>query len=264
MDIVGQDKILKFIDANSLTTIPRTLLLEGARGSGKHSICKYISERYGIEIEDISDKLNYEYIENINLRSTPCVYMIDSSKLSVKNENAILKFLEEPLKNAIIIVLCENKYNLLDTIRNRCYCLSLEKYTREVLAQFLPPWEDANLILDISETPGDIKDFQNISVQELFALCHKIFTKIQSASVANTLTLANNLAFKDEKDKYDVMIFMRALVRCAYDRVITQFPNSIDDYKLTVEYFNRFFIKNIDRKYLFESYLLALKRSRSM
>lgn len=264
MEIIGQDKILNFINSHTLSTIPRTILLEGLNGSGRHSICKYMSELYQIELEDISDNLNYDYIENITLRTSPWIYVIDSSKLTIKNENAILKFLEEPLKNSIIVLICENKHSLLDTIRNRCYCISMEKYSKELLTQFLPPWEEAALILELSETPGDVKNFQNVSVQELLALCHKIFNKIGSATVANTLTLANNLAFKDEKDKYNVNIFMRAILKCAYDRMVTNFQNSLSDYMLTADYFNRFFVKNVDKKYLFENYLLALKRSRGI
>ena len=264
MEIIGQDKILNFINSHNLSTIPRTILLEGLNGSGRHSVCKYISELYQIDMEDISDNLNYDYIENIMLRTSPWIYIIDSSKLSVKNENAILKFLEEPLKNSIIVLICENRHALLDTIRNRCYCITMEKYTKEQLTQFLPPWEEAALILELSETPGDVKNFQNVSVQELLALCHKIFDKIATATVANTLTLANNLAFKNEKDKYDVAIFMRALVKCAYDRMVSNVQSALSDYMLTTDYYNRFFVKNVDKKYLFESYLLSLKRSRGM
>lgn len=262
MELIGQDKILHFINTHNLSTLPQTILLEGPYGSGRRSICKYIAALYQIELEDISDNLTYEYLEEISFRVTPQLYMIDSSKLSVKNENAILKFLEEPLKNSLIVVLCENKHSLLDTIRNRCYCLTLEKYSKEQLTQFLPPWEDANLILELSHTPGDVKNFQNISVQDLLGLCHKIFDKIATATVPNTLTLANNLAFKNEKDKYEVSIFMRALLKCAYDRMIIQAPNALSDYLLTADYCNRLLVKNIDKKYLFENYLLTLKRSR--
>lgn len=263
MEIIGQDKILHFINSHTLSTLPQTILLEGPYGSGRRSICKYIASLYQIELEDISDNLNYEYLEEITFRVTPQLYVIDSSKLTVKNENAILKFLEEPLKNSLIILICENKYSLLDTVRNRCYCMTLEKYSREQLSQFLPPWEDANLILELSQTPGDVKNFQNISVQDLLHLCHKIFDKIAYATVPNTLSLANNLAFKNEKDKYEVSIFTRALLMCAYDRMITNASSfALQDYLLTSEYSNRLSVKSIDKKYLFENYLLKLKRSR--
>lgn len=262
MDIIGQESIIQFIHSNTLSTFPHTVLLEGSFGSGRHTICQYIGKTYGLEVEDISDNLNYEYIENIMMRSNPWLYIIDSSKITVKNENAILKFLEEPMKNSFIVLLCENKHHLLDTIRNRCYCITMQKYTTEQLHQFISVNQNEAEVLSLCETPGEILNLQSISVLELFDLCHKIFDKISSATFANTLTLSNNLAFKDEKDKYNVALFFRALLRVAYSRAFENRPNSIGDYMITRDYIERLLVKNIDKKYLFENYLITLKKSR--
>ena len=66
MNIVGQDKLLNFITSNNISTIPRTILLEGENGSGKHTICNFISEVYKLELEDITSNLTYEKIEQIS------------------------------------------------------------------------------------------------------------------------------------------------------------------------------------------------------
>ena len=260
MNIIGQESILRFIDSHNLSNLPRTIMLEGPFGSGRHTLAKYLSQQYNLELIDISDNLNYEYIEFITLKVEPCLYLINCNKITVKNENAILKFLEEPPKNSFIVLLTENKHSQLDTIRNRCYCLTLQKYTVDQLRLFLSNGLSESVLM-ICRTPGEVLGFQNVSVEDLFALCNKIFDKIQEASFANTLTLVNNLAFKDEKDKYNVMLFMRALLLVATDRVMKNLPYCYSDYALTQDYFTRFNVK-VDKKYLFENYLIVLKKSR--
>lgn len=262
MTIVGQEKVIKFIDKHTLSNLPRTIMLEGLCGSGRHSVCNYIAEKFNLIIEDISDNLTYEKIEEINLRVEPFLYIIDASKLTVKNENAILKFLEEPLKNAFIILLSENRYNQIETIRNRCRILTMENYSQEILKSFITNKDDENIILTICKTPGDIIKMQSHPIKDMLDLCIKIFEKIHMASFANTLTLSNNIAFKNEKDKYDFNIFFKALLYIALVRVSNNEANAVPEYQLTNEYYNRSLVRNVDKKVLFENFLINLKRSR--
>ena len=263
MTIIGQDKLLQYINSHTLSTFPRTIMLEGDIGSGRHLIASYISEKFQIPQEDISECLSYEKIEEITLRVTPYLYIIDSDKLTVKNENVILKFLEEPLKNAYIILLCRNKYDVIETIRNRCQILSLNKYSNSCLKSFIDNAEDEGIILTICKTPGQIYKLQSHPIKDMLDLCIKIFDKIGAASFSNTLTLSNNIAFKSEKDKYDFDLFFKALLYIANIRVRNNENKSIPEYLLTSDYYNRTFIRNIDKKMLFENYLLALKNLRS-
>ena len=61
----------------------------------------------------------------------PKIYIIDSSTISIKEQNIILKFVEEPLKNSYIIILKNSK--LLPTILNRCQKWKFEAYSKEEL-----------------------------------------------------------------------------------------------------------------------------------
>lgn len=261
MTIIGQDKILKFIESNTLSTFPRTVMFEGESGSGKHLLCNFMAKTYGIEIEDISENLNFEKIEQITLTVTPKLYIIDSANISVKNENAILKFLEEPLKNSLIVILTENKYSLLDTIRNRCYLITLNKYDKELLKTFITDNSREETLLKICTTPGDIISMQENSLEQMLNLCNKIFESINKASYSNTLSISDKLAFKNEKDKYNVRLFFKLLQVVSYERVCNN-TGSINDYNLTNQLFNESTIKNIDKKMLFENYLIKLKRSK--
>lgn len=258
--IKGQSKLLNIVSNFTLDTLPHTILLEGLKGSGKHSIVSYMADKLNLQIEDISGKLTMEMIEEINNKIAPYIYIIDASNLNEKNENSLLKFLEEPLKNAYIFVLCNNKYDLIETIRNRCYLLTMEKYSNEVLSEFVnSDHNNKDLILMIAETPGEVISLQQYDLKEMLNLADKILDKISIASFSNTLSLTNKIAFNNEKDKFDFNLFFKLLQFCSKQRVINNFPKSITSYYITEDYYNRTHVNHIDKKQLFENYLFTLK-----
>ena len=60
MKIIGQTNIIDFIDKSKIDTFPRTFMLYGDKGSGRHSIFSYISEKLQLPALDISSKLTPE------------------------------------------------------------------------------------------------------------------------------------------------------------------------------------------------------------
>jgi len=257
--IKGQEKLCKKIDSHTMDTFPRTLLLLGEYGSGRHSIVKYIADRFKCEVEDISGKLTLEYIDTINQRVTPMIYVIDSKELTIKNENVILKFLEEPLKNAFIVVLSENKYNIIPTILNRCLVWELETYNMSLLRQFISSDVDVEVLLRVATTPGKVIKYQTYPIDEMIKLATKIFTNIGKANIANALTLSKYVAFKDEKDKFDFNLFLDVLLMVSRDLCHSKFDKCFQIYGLTNELNNNKYLFNVDKKALFEHYLVELK-----
>ena len=56
------------------------------------------------------------------------IYVItDATKLNSSSANTMLKFLEEPEENIIAILVCDNRYKVIDTIVSRCQILSLKE-----------------------------------------------------------------------------------------------------------------------------------------
>ena len=49
--IKGQSKLLNIVNNFTLDTLPHTILLEGLKGSGKHSIVSYIADKLNLQIE---------------------------------------------------------------------------------------------------------------------------------------------------------------------------------------------------------------------
>ena len=101
--ILGQEKICNQIDKLTLDSFPRSLMLVGPKGAGKHLIVDYVSKKFNLQVIDITTTLDQESIEDLYNRVEPYLYIIRANELTVKEENTILKFLEEPLKNSYIV-----------------------------------------------------------------------------------------------------------------------------------------------------------------
>lgn len=254
--VIGQERICHHIDSCEIDNFPRTLLLLGEYGSGKHLITEYIGNKFNLEIEDISDTLTLETIDNIVHRTFPKIYVIDSKKLTIKNENVILKFLEEPLKNSFIVVLCEHKSNIIPTVWNRCQVWELSTYERDFLNTFVKNQND--YLLRVANTPGKVLEYQYFPLKDMFDLAYKIFNNIKNANFANILTISRFIAFKNEKDKFDFNLFLDILlIVCKEMYWNRQVPDEV--YWLTNDLNNNKYIFNIDKKSLFEHYLIELK-----
>ena len=258
--IRGQEKLCQKIDTHTMDTFPRTILLLGEYGSGKHTIVNYIANKFSIEVEDISDIITLETIDNISQRTFPKIYVIESNKLTIKNENVILKFLEEPLKNAFIIVLSESKYSIIPTILNRCQVWELSTYEQDFLSAFVKDINVKNeVLMRVANTPGKVIEYQNYPLEDMTQLAVKIFNNIGKANIANALTLSRFVAFKNEKDKFDFNLFLDILLMISVDRCRQNCELCTQTYLLTVRLNNNKYLFNIDKKALFENYLIELK-----
>ena len=265
--IKGQDKICNLINSLTLDTFPRTLMLVGPQGSGKHMLAKLISNHLNLQMLDITEQLDLETIDEIYNRVEPYLYIIEANKLSVKEENVILKFLEEPLKNSYIVLLAETDMGLLQTIINRCVIWHLQNYNKATLMEFVPNIDNINpYLFDIATTPGQIQTLSSIDLNAYVELADKIITKINIASLANTLTLTNKIDFKAdsaincEKDKLQVRLFVQILLS-RFSAACKQNSNIklIQGYTLTSELNKQLYVKNLDTKALFDRYLVQLR-----
>lgn len=257
--IIGQEKICNLIDNSTLDNFPRSLMLVGARGSGKHLICNYIAEKFALYQIDLTDTLDLETIEELYNRVEPYLYTIRINEISVKEENTILKFLEEPLKNSFIVLIAETDIGVLQTIINRCQIWYLQNYKKEYLKTFLK--DENEFVLEIAQTPGQVIELNNCSFDGMIELADKIIDKISIASVSNTLTLSNKIGFKNEKDTFDGKLFIDILVSRVRSRWLScNDVRYVYAYNLTSELKKNVSIKNLDYKALFEKYLIELRQ----
>jgi DNA polymerase III delta prime subunit len=173
--------------------------LLGEKGCGKHTVLNMLSEKLCLQVVDITKNLNFEYIMELQQKPEPYIYVISANELTVKSQNAMLKFIEEPLKNSFIVVLAESQNQLLPTVYNRCQILNFVPYSKDELFNF----STDELVLSIAKTPGQVKSLiDSGDMSGMIELANKMITKIGTANIPNILTISDKIAFKNEKDKF--------------------------------------------------------------
>ena len=208
--MIGQRELIKKIDTYTLKTLPHSILLIGDRGSEQEGVCKYISNKFDLSLFDISELITEDYLNTIYETPNLGLYVIDSSKITEKEQNTLLKFYEEPNPYMYIIVECESKNQVLETIQTRSYDLVMDFYTRDQLEPLCRE-EIKDLELEIGNTPGMIEELNFVDVKSLNKLCENVVDKMNIASYQNTLTIAGKLNYSDEYDKFPVWAFIRML-----------------------------------------------------
>ena len=133
MNIIGQDKLLNYIDSKRRDTFPRSLILLGESGCGKSTVINYISDKLNLPLIDITDNINIDFITSLYEKPEPYIYTIKASNITIKEQNALLKFIEEPLKNSYVIIEVENLNQILATVYNRCQVLKFVPYSKKIL-----------------------------------------------------------------------------------------------------------------------------------
>lgn len=260
--ILGQKKLVNKISNLNLDTCPRSIMLIGQEGSGRHELVQLLGEKLGLEVVDITENISLETIFQIQGNPNPSIYLINGLELTVKEENCVLKFLEEPTQNAYIVFLTEDAGLCLSTIRSRCIQWELEPYSiselkKENIYSDLPDY-----YFDIFRTPGQLDSARDLPINDMVALANKILDKIGNANLSNTLTLTRFFAFKKnntDENLYDIRIFLKVLLYCANKALIENRLVNPSMYFLTSEFIQKCAVKNVDYKYAFENYLVQLR-----
>lgn len=256
----GQEKLSKAL-LKRLDELPKSILLVGPKGCGKHSIVNVLAAMNVIDVVDITESLNLESITDIMLSPHKRIYTIDTSKITEKEQNVILKFLEEPPANATIVLLAESTASLLDTIVNRCIKYAFEAYDKETLCSFIDDDSTKESLLSICETPGQIIDMHSKNINELRDICSKAITSMHKASYQNALSLSDKINFKDEYDKFEMWMFFKMIKDVAVKMSIecgSDMRHCIDVYNTTREYERMAVDSRLNKSQLFDNYITRL------
>jgi len=218
--MIGQDRLLKELKSFDLYSLPHSMMFIGEDGCGKHVLANEISSYYGLSLYDISENIDFETISGIYEKTLEGIYLIDLSNATEREQNVILKFLEEPLDNSYIIILCESKNSVLETIVNRCVSFTFDVYADDELLSFCKNKDNADRLIKYCRTPGKLLKINEKTIDDTIALSESIMSNIGKARFPNALTIVNKINYKDEYDKISYDLFLDVLLRMSYDRAL--------------------------------------------
>ena len=221
--MIGQERLVAKLKSYSIKTLPHSILLIGENGCGKHLLISELEKHYNITAIDITDALTLETIQEIEISTAKHFYIIDMTKVTEKQQNVILKFLEEPVNNAYIVLTTTSKSILLDTVINRCVSFEFSPYTSSQLLQFVPFEENIEILADYCHTPGQIKEMNVEKINYLITLCDNIITNVGKAKFPDILRISSRVK-QDKDDAVNLDIFYNVLA----ERLFRRFTETSD------------------------------------
>ena len=258
--MIGQEKLLNKLKTFSLNTLPHTLLFVGKKGCGKHTIVQELSSYFGVEVVDISEDINNDFLSEIYLRTFDLFYLIDVEKITERNQNTLLKILEEPPKNAYMILISTSKSALLNTVLNRCMIYEFEDYKREELNKFIKEDSYREKALDVCTTPGQLITLNYTTLDDINESIKKLLEKLNVVLLPSLLNLVDRINYSDEYDKFDLDVFLNVFEKRLLEVILNNDNkmNYIRVYNILCKYRVLFEDGRLKKNLLFENMLIEM------
>jgi replication-associated recombination protein RarA len=256
--VIGQTKLMSIIDSYTIQTLPKTLMFIGQPGCGKHTISRYISEKFNLDCVEIDESVSSADIENFLYSTINTLYVIDLSKFSEKQQNQFLKAIEEPSKSAYFVLTACSEAGVLNTILNRCIKHSFEPYTKQEVEQITGTTIN-ELAFTIFKTPGKLLNMTDSSFNNIVMLADSLVKNIHAAKYANALVISTKINYKDLYNKVDFNLFFDAVEYLALeDFKANSTQRSFTVFKITNQFKQYATQSNLIKETLMLNYLTTL------
>lgn len=205
--MIGQTNLRNKLKSYTLKNFPKSNLIIGPKGCGKHLLLKELADYYKVDLIEITNDYN---VEDIELNIKYVFYIIDLSNIELRTQNKLLKLIEEPNKFSIFFILSTNENNVLPTIKNRCIEYNFESYSIEELKS-IRELSDINNY-KYCNAPGQLLEINESQIEEIKKLAEIIINKIKYSHTANILKLSHSFSFNNEDDKINIRLFFNILL----------------------------------------------------
>ncbi len=136
-----------------ITLVAMTLYCESGNACGECIECRKIAENNNtnifrlkgqdksgnLKVEDVALMIESTYVKP--LEDNYMIYAIErGEKMSPQAQNKLLKTLEEPVGNTLILIGTTNSYSMLDTVKSRCKKLTVGRFPIEDVVCELPQY----------------------------------------------------------------------------------------------------------------------------
>lgn len=268
--MVGQRNNLEFINTSvANNSLPRFMIITGARGSGRQTLAKYIAKTClnayqvypGIGVNDVRAA-----IDNAYRCGGVTVYIFpNADKMSAQAKNALLKVTEEPPRLAYFILIVESIHNTLPTLKSRGTEIIMETYSTKELREFKEPRNKMEeLALQIATTPGQYLELIEIDADKFFTFSEKVLNNIAVVTGVNAFKIGQHFKFKAEDKGYDPILFFECIKYiCA-----TRAKNTTNKQELTIlknvalcssKYSREFALTGVKKDSTFDMWILDVR-----
>ena len=200
------------------------------------------------------------------------VIIIDSiDDLNLNSANALLKILEEPPANTLILLVCHNLMSILETIRSRCRHIKLNLLEKDILITLIKeylvdlPMDDTKILSRLSGgSIGKALDLAEGSTLEVFNKIETILSTFPKLDMSKVHDLGNIL----QRDKTgDLFIHAMHFLANWIESNVKNLASSdlekskpwLDIWDKIVDSVNKLKSLNLDQKQVFLNTFVSIK-----
>lgn len=275
-----QDKFYNRIDTLiAESRLPRFIIIVSEPGSESDVVGVHIANKMEcdyIKLPDVSVDTIRDMIKQAYTLHNKTVYIMnDADGMSVNAKNALLKVTEEIPNKAYFVMCLTDSNNTLATIRSRGTTFYMDRYLPEELADFARELyvnkseideDEVRICADVCSTPGDVCTLMKYVPSKFYAYVKDVFDNIFTIEGAGVFYLLNKLAYKDEEDKYDCRLFLKAftsimLEKCEGYKEACEIYCGCSVIKATSNRLQDLRVKGINKQMLLETWALEVRRA---
>lgn len=259
--MIGQEQLWQKLISYSPQTFPKTLLLLGAEGCGKHHLSSLLAQYFKCPLIEITSETTAEQLIDFQYSPVNTFYLINLTNFTEKQQNQFLKFIEEPSSTEYIILIAESEIGILSTILNRCIKYYFKQYSKQNLIQILG-YEINDEILQLCNTPGQLQNIDIVSLEKLYQVMDKFITSILEESLDNLCSYNQLLNYKENYNRFEVELFLKSILyKCLtyYSQTKNEFYFKL--YQYTNQYKQKLLYKIKNKENIILNYLLNLKEN---
>ncbi len=223
--MIGQQKLIAQIDELiAVDKFPRFSIVVGERGMEHEDVARYVANKMNctlIELLDVKvDTIRNMISQAYKLHARTVFSIPHADDMSINAKNAMLKVVEDAPNKAYFIMCLEDLSNTLATIQSRGIVFrmyepkvsEIEDFARSLYVHKEDIDEDViKLYGELCSTPGDVIYFTKHNIVDFYKYVEWVADNITKLDGAEVFKISDKLALKDEEDKYDCLLFLKAL-----------------------------------------------------
>lgn len=284
--MIGQQKLTAQIDdLVAQNKLPRFSIVVGERGMAHEDVAAYISlaleDANFIRLQDAKvDTIREMIRQAYRLHHTTVFCIPHADDMSVNAKNAMLKVVEDAPNKAYFVMCLEDLSNTLATIQSRGIVFKMYRPTQEEIEEFARSLYadksqinevDIKHIGQICTSEGDVWMMHRYGAKKFYQYVEYVSHHICEMDGAKVFSLSDRLALKDEEDKYDCRLFLKALQLQFWENCTSLLKGVLDESDCGVlcncnitrcigRYMSDLKIKGINRGMLMDQMFLEMRK----